>query len=179
MAHRREGSGVAVSESTKTEEELLDEQLAAIAKARAVRKGAEDVARKRQQVVDMAALSELEEEHGHNRVLRIDIEGWKSGAGAATLVAVLLPERRDAKFKRFQQELNKERPDSPKRIEAADRLARSCIVYPDPKDEEHGGKALFEATIELAPGLLTHVANQIDGWATGKAIEEGKGGRSA
>lgn len=166
-----------MSESQRSEEELLDEQLASIAKARAARKGGEDLARKRQQVVDLEALSGLEEEHGFNRVLRIDIEGWKSGAGAATMVVVLLPERRDAKFKRFQQELNKERPESSKRLDAADKLARSCLVYPDAKTDD--GKSLLESTLELAPGLLTHVANQIDGWATGKAMEEGKGGRAS
>lgn len=123
-----------------------------------------------QQADDLEALADLEVEHGSERILRIDLRGWVPGRGAATLVAALLPEAGDHKFKRFQQVAARgEKLKSAERVDAQESLARSCVAYPNPKDN----KDLYDATVALAPGILGHVAKQIVDYVQGKAIEEG------
>lgn len=149
---------------------------ARIAKAQERRKAiadAEKLPRLEQQAADLEAIADLEDSHGSERILRVDLRGWVPNRGAATLVAALLPESGDHKFARFQQVASKgDKLKGSERVDAQESLARSCLAYPDPKTQ----KELYEATIAIAPGVLGHVAKQIVEYVQGKAIEEGNAG---
>lgn len=145
----------------------VEERIAAVAKRRAEREATNETARREQMATDLEALDALEEEHGHERVYRVDLSGWQSGRGAATLVAYKLPVTSDAKVKRFLQQANSTNPNAQQRLEASDALAKSCLVYPSEPE-------LFKATLELAPGLLHLLAKEIFERVQGKAQEEGK-----
>lgn len=145
-----------------------DERIAAIEKRRAERAVANEAARKEQFAIDMEALDGLEEQHGHERVFRVVLDGWQAGHGAATLVAYRLPLSSEAVVKRFLQQANATNPNAQQRVEASDALAKACIVYP-----EHGSDA-YRATFEISPGLYHAIAKQIFDRVSGRAQEEGK-----
>lgn len=135
---------------------------------RAALKSAEAEAFAEQEAIDFERLVDLEEEHGFERVLRIDLGGWKPNAGAATMVVARVPLGSERDYKRFEETVSKPKSEN---LKAAHTLALACIVYPHPKNDA----ALYAATLELAPGLLTHVAGQIAAAVQGRAEEEKKG----
>jgi hypothetical protein len=147
-----------------------DRIAAALAKREAL-KAQEAEAFAEQQAADIEALVELEEEHGFDRVLRIDIGGWKPASGAATMVAARVPMGSEKVYKRFQETVAKAKPQSTTTLTAATVLGESCLIYPPKSD----AKDLYEATLELAPGILVHVGQQIAKAVEGKAEEEKKG----
>ena len=116
---------------------------------------------------DLEALAELEAEHGEARVLRIDIGGWKPGAGAATMIVGRVPTKKDSIYKRFVDTVAKQNADN---VKATDTLAAACLVYPAREDAD-----LFAATMELAPGALTTLGLQLVKAVQGHAEEEKKG----
>lgn len=144
------------------------ERVAAANERRAALKALEAEAHAEQQASDIERLVDLEEKHGFDRVLRIDLGGWKPGAGAATMLVARVPLASEPAFKRFQDTIAKPKTDH---IEAANTLAATCIVYPHRKDD----KDLYEATLELAPGILSAVAAEVVKAAMGHAEEEKKG----
>lgn len=121
-----------------------------------------------QRAADMETLAELEAEHGSDRVLRIDLKGWTPGKGAATMVVVRLPLSSESVFRRFRTKVSKRELKPHEGVEAEEELARACMVYPHPKN----ARELYEATIDIGPGLLAHAATEIVRWAQGKAAEE-------
>lgn len=127
-------------------------------------------AHEEQELVDLEILADLEAEHGYERVKRIDIGGWKPGCGAATMVIARIPLASESYFKRFEMDVSKAKPGSDAVLGAHHQLARVCLVYPT-KDKH---KDLHEATFELAPGLLSHIAHVIVKAVQGKADEEKK-----
>ena len=150
-----------------------EQALERIAIAQARRKAlvdSEREARVLQQADDIEAIVELEELHGSERVLRIELDCWAPNRGAATCVAVLLPEAGDHKFKRFQQIANRDELKPAEKVDASDVLARSCIVYPHPKDAPE----MYKATVSLSSGILAYVTNQIITHVRGRLVEEGK-----
>jgi hypothetical protein len=72
----------------------------------------------------------------------------------------------------FQTKLAACKETDPKRVDIAEELGSTCAVYPSPKEDE----ALYNATLELAPGVLTHAGMEITNWLVGEAKAEGKGG---
>lgn len=156
-----------MSETPKTPAERI---AAANAKREAL-KAAEAAAHAEQQATDIEALVELEEKHGFERVLRIDIGGWKSGEGAATLVVVRIPKTSESVFKRHEQTISKAKEGSTSKLDSAHLLADTCLLYPSRETQ----KDLYNATMDLAPGLRTNIAAQLVTAAMGQAEEEKKG----
>ncbi len=158
----------------------VDEQIAALLERRAQSRAEHDAAHKLQHLADLTALVALEEEHGVERLLRVEIKGWKSGSGAVAMVVAKRARKSDKLFSRFVAMMRAskkcEKVDDNEMERAANLLAESCIVYPAvPKKGEANPDGAYEATLELAPGLLTNVAGAIVTAAMGKAEEEGKG----
>lgn len=153
-------------------EKTPDEVIAEATERRARNRAAFDVAHKAQFAIDFVALVDLEEKHGFGRVLRVDLGGWKADVGAATLCVVRLPEGRDADFRRFEQTVAKaKREGTTQNLEAAHFLARACLLYPSEKEHPD----LYKATLNLADGILTNLANQIAEAVQGKSPDEKKG----
>lgn len=147
-----------------------EEQLQAIQERREARKAMEKAAYDAQRVLDMTALADLEDELGYERVKAISLSGWRPGEGAATMVVVRLPRKSEAVFKRFEQMLTRAKEGTPAKLEAQTLLAESCLVYPSKKDSPE----LYNATMELAPGVLSNAAFQIVVAVQGQAEVEGK-----
>lgn len=135
---------------------------------RAERKNALAKLRAEQYEKDLEELDKLEELHGHDAVLSVELIKWSPGA--TTMIVVKLPKTSEQVYKRFQHQANAKNPSASHKVDASDMLARSCAVYPHPKEDTE----LFDATIDIAPGLLGYVAQQIVDSVQGKAEEEGK-----
>lgn len=147
-----------------------EEQLQAIQARRDARKAQEKAVYDAQRVLDMTALADLEDEHGYERVKSISLSGWRPGEGAATMIVVKLPRKSESVFRRFEQMTSKAKEGTQAKLEAQTMLAESCIVYPSKKDNPE----LYNATMELAPGVLSNAAYQIVIAVQGQAEAEGK-----
>lgn len=143
------------------------ERKAALLAKREEQRLVEAAAHADQELTDLEALVDLEAVHGFDRVLRIDLKGWKPGAGAATLVAIRVPMKSESFFRRFESKVSKPKADT---LAAMHELAEGCVVYPDREKQ----KDLYEATVELAPGVITMAADLIVKAVQGKADEEKK-----
>jgi hypothetical protein len=146
------------------------ERKAAVEEKRAAMRAELEEARAEQEATDLEALVDLEAEHGFDRILRVNLRGWKKGVGAATMVIARVPERKESFFKRFEQTISKAKEGSGARLDALHALAEACIVYPNKKTQ----KELYDATMELASGITSHVGSEIVNWSQGKAAEEKK-----
>lgn len=144
------------------------ERIAAAMEKRERLKAEEAAAFAEQQANDIEQLVELEAEHGFDRVYRIDLNGWKPGSGAATMVVVRIPLKSESVFKRFEDTVSKPKSDN---LKAAVILAESCLVYPNRKEHAE----LYEATMELAPGILSNAGLQVVKVVQGAVEEEKKG----
>lgn len=144
-----------------------EERLAAVDARRAANRAAHAAAHADQQAADMERVADLEEAEGFDRILRINLNGWKAGVGAATLVAARVPLSSERYVKRFEETVSKPKSENLKALHA---LASACLIYPSAKDE----KALYDATMELAPGLLTNVGTAIVQAVQGNVEEEKK-----
>jgi hypothetical protein len=147
------------------------ERIAAVQAKRAALQATEKAAFDEQQATDLEALVALEEEHGFDRVLRVDVGGWKPGTGATTLMAARIPLASESYYKRFEQTVAKAKDGTTVKVEAGYTLARACLVYPSEKGEPE----LYKATVDIAPGILSHLAHQIVKAVQGQAEEEKKG----
>ena len=127
-----------------------------------------DDARSEQNATDMAEVLRLEEEMGYEAVEVVYLARWSPGA--TTLVVAEIPRAADHRFKRYQQLVNSKKTSGAKKIEAGDSFSRSCLLYPSPKEQTE----LFEATTNVAPGLLGHVALQLVMAVQGREQDEGK-----
>jgi hypothetical protein len=87
--------------------------------------------------------------------------------GATTLVVARVPLGSEKVFKRFEDTVSNPKSD---KLKAVHLLAVSCLVYPSPRDE----KELYEATLDLAPGLLSNVGHAIVEAVQGNVEEEKK-----
>lgn len=153
--------------SEKSPDEIIREAL----ERRDLLKADYDKAHKAQYALDFVELVNLEEQHGFGRVMRIDLGGWEKDKGAATLVVVRIPERRESFFKRYEQTVARSKPESTQRLDAAHQLAMACLLYPSKKEHPE----LHEATLNLADGVLSNIAYQIANVVQGKAEDEKKG----
>jgi hypothetical protein len=133
-------------------------------------KESERILRLEQYADDMEAQAELEVQHGEARVVAFPLDCWTPGRGAATMLIAVLPETRDSKVKRLQQIASNDKISAAEKLEASEALARQCIVYPGKKTHEE----MYNATVELAPGVLNHAARHIYKRIQGRELEEGK-----
>lgn len=144
------------------------ERIAAAQAKIAAQREAHENARLEQHAADLEKLAELELEHGPDRLVRVGLKSWKDGA--ATMIVAKLPAKRDAVFRRYEQTVSKAKQGTTQGLDASHLLAESCLVYPLKKDDAD----CYEATMELAPGALTHIAILIAKGVQGAADEEGK-----
>jgi len=159
-------------------EKTVDEQIAELLERRKAAQEAHDTAHKLQRLKDLEALVELETEHGMERLIKVDLRGWKIDSGAVTLAVAKRARKSDKLYKRFVDMVRRskkgEKIDEAEVEKAGDLLAQSCLVYPVvPENGADGGA--YEATLELFPGFLTTIAAAVVEAAMGKAQEEGKG----
>lgn len=147
-----------------------EERIKAALEKRAQMQAAEANAYAEQQASDIEALVDLESEHGFDRVLRIDLVGWKPGSGASTLVAARIPLGSEKVIKRFEDTVAKSKERTTANLTAMQTVGLSCIVYPDREKQ----KELYDATIELAPAIVSKVGELVVKAVHGKAEEEKK-----
>lgn len=143
------------------------------AERKAARIKAIEEAHAEQLAKDLERLDQLEEEHGYERVVRVNLNGWQPGHGAATFVVARLPMTSEIVYKKFQQQIQipvKSAQDAKRADQASDQLGEACMVYPDRKTEPE----LYKATTELAAGIIGHLAAEVVRAVQGKAAEEGK-----
>jgi hypothetical protein len=156
----------------------IDEQIEALNERRQTIREKHEAAHKAQHLVDLTALADLEVEHGYDRLIRVELRGWKADSGATTMAVALRARKSDKLYKRFVDMVRRskkgEKINEEEVERAGDMLAQSCLVYPAPPSKDAPSEA-YEATLELFPGLLTSVASAIVTAAMGKAEEEGKG----
>lgn len=163
-----------------SDEKTVEERIAELHERRQANLDAHKAAHQAQYLEDLEALVALEEEHGVERLLKVEIRGWKADSGAVTMVIAKRPRKSDALLKRFidmsRRSKKGEKLDDGEVDKAGELLANSCIVYPAvPKKGDPSPDPAYDATIELAPGLLLTVAGALVTAAMGKAEEEGKG----
>ena len=150
--------------------ESVEEQIARLEATREKKREELEKARLAQYALDLQRLVDLEDEHGQNGVIRVNLSKvWKSGVGAATMAVVKLPEDKDRLFRRFEQAAAKSKSGD-ETLKAGHLLAESCLVYPSKKDDAE----CYAATINLAPGVFSMIANAIADRVQGSK-EEGKG----
>lgn len=147
----------------------VEERIAAAQKRREEIKEAEGKLKLEQLAVDLEAIAELEAEHGHERVIRIELGGWKPGLGAPTCIGVLVPTGATHLIKRFTDQVHRTKEHSPERIRAQEQLAAECWVYPEK------GSDAQKAVLELCAGIANNIALQVVQAAQGVAEEQGKG----
>lgn len=131
---------------------------------RAARRAALEQAREKQLEIDLAALDAAEEEHGCDRVVRIDATAWQDGL--ATLAVFRMPTAPE--MRRFQDQTKTQPNGKPgNAVAAGEQLARVCLLYPTREAYE----AMCEASAlhnGLAGGALATKA-------IGAVADEGKG----
>lgn len=133
----------------------LEDEGAAIEKQRDDRAQAERLPYMEQKIADMRRINELEAEHGHSRVAIAPLKSWSPGCGAATRIAVAVPKRSEHRYQKFQQQILAHRKDPHGTTKAIEELGRNVIVYPHHERD----KALYDATLELAPVMLGTAAD--------------------
>jgi hypothetical protein len=148
----------------------IEERIAAVQKRRQERADREQLAKRRQELTDLEAIDALEEEHGDGRIGTAPIRGWVPGRGAVTRIAIKVPERSDHSYQRFQSLVLKNRKSPGKLTQAMEQLARMVLAYPSP---EHNREA-YDATLELAPVMLTTIADMAQGLADADAEADEK-----
>lgn len=121
-----------------------------------------------QLATDLEAICELEAEHGHDRVIRINLSSWVPGMAAPTCLAVRVPLESEKNCSKFIDRIHRAKDGSQEKLRAQDDLARECIVYP-PK-----GSEAYKAALEIAPLVLSHVALQIINASQGQVEEQKK-----
>lgn len=147
------------------------DRIAAAQARREALKAAEAEAHAEQLATDLEALADLEAAHGFDRVLRVDLRGWKAGSGATTMVVARIPLRRESHVKRFEETAARAKSGTNEGLAALHTLAEACIVYPHRKDHAEA----YAATMDLAPGILSNVGLQLVQAVQGAAEEEKKG----
>ena len=147
------------------------DKIRALEERRAKNRAAHEEAHAEQFAKDFERVIELEEEHGFERVLRIDVGGWKPDVGAATLVVLRVPTASEKLWKRYEDTVAKAKPESTTRLTAAHVLGEACLLYPSKSTDAD----MHKATMELASGILSNAALQVAKVVQGNAEEEKKG----
>ena len=145
------------------------DRIAAANKKREAQSKAEAKEKEEQEATDLEAISELEYEHGFDRIIRIKLSTWKPGIGAPTSIAVRVPLGSEMNCTKFIHRINKSKEGSPEKISAQVDLAKECWVYPPM------GSDAQKAAAEIAPLIYSNAAYQIIRAAQGQEESEGKG----
>lgn len=122
-------------------------------------------AKEEQFAKDLEVLASLEEEHGHDAVVRLDMERFVEGQ--PTFVVIKAPSR--AAYKRFQDTMAiAEKGRGQKPLEVHEQFARACWVYPAERAEQ-------EALLESFPGVSLSMSIRAQRFAEARVVDEGKG----
>lgn len=153
-------------ERTKTAAELAAAKLLEIETRRKARQDAADGKRLEQEVIDMAAIEELEE--------RLGVEGFvfvrlnSHAPGFPTLAAAR--NATSPELKKYRAAVDVVTKDQQTRVknttEAAESLARATLEYPDPK--------VFAELCELRGGLAANLGQAVVERAQAKTASEAK-----
>lgn len=144
----------------------LDAELERREAARAAKRTATEKARKRQRMIDLDKIAELEAAHGDTNVTALDVPYVKD---LPTMVAVRTPT--EPEMKRYRHRImNARKPgqdaDPAAGIKAAEELADVCRVYPD--DEQ------YAALRAARPNIHLQLGNAASKLASASAANEGK-----
>ncbi|HXG69988.1 MAG TPA: hypothetical protein VNJ04_05165 [Gemmatimonadaceae bacterium] len=129
-----------MSDETKT---TAEEAIAAIEKKRGERKAKIAEARAAQYAIDLAALNDLEVEHGDGSIVALEVGGFIEGL--PTLVVIKSPGGTSA-YTRYKSDVRKAGKNAEMIGAAQEQLGRSVIVYPS---EDETKRAMTKAF----PGL--------------------------
>lgn len=145
------------------------ERIDAANKRRSQKANAESLLKLEQQATDLEAIADLEDTHGHDRIIRIELTSWTPGQGAPTSIAVRVPMGSEKNCAKFNDRINKAKEGSKEKLSAQDDLAKECWVYPV------FGSDAYKAALEIAPMILNQACLQIMLASQGVAEKEGKG----
>jgi len=130
---------------------------------RAARKAAAQAARDAQRAIDLAAINDLEIEHGDSNVATLEIPHTD---GLPTMLAVKCPP--PAYVKRYRDECRARKDGTPgDAIAAAEKLADAMLIYPDAET--------YARVLEARAGVRVQLGVLAIGLAAGRAESEGKG----
>ena len=138
----------------KSEVATLDEQIAEIEARRSERSKSDELSQKRQRLIDLAKIEELEIELGESNLAKIEVPYTP---GCVTIVAARTPTKPEIKRYRFRTRDQKVKPDQiPDTSEGAEELALSTFRYPA-GDDGKPDKEAFEKLCTARPGLLAQL----------------------
>lgn len=148
------------------EDLALDAEIAAKEAARAAKRAKTEKARKRQRVIDLDKIAELEDAHGDTNIKALDVPYVE---GLPTMVAVRTPT--DPEIKRYRHRIVSGRKpgqdaDPAAGIRASEELADVCRAYPD--DEQ------YEALRAARPGIHLQLGNAASKLSTASDESQGK-----
>lgn len=142
----------------------LEARRKALEEKRATRNAEFNRAKEAQEITDLEAIFELEEEHGVRGVEKIKIEYTK---GLPVYLAVRCPT--SAEIKRFR---DRTKPDSrgvsPNVAKHVEELAVACMLYPAPDSED------FAEICRQRPAVLSVCGRAAAELAAGEIASEGK-----
>lgn len=138
----------------ETKPSPLDEIRAKIA----ARKAAHQQAREEQELVDLIALDEAQEQHGVDGVATLSIPFTE---GLPAMCAARTPTLNE--IKRYRTRAKEKNADMTK---AAEELASTCLVYPD--------RETFAKMVAERPAIHAQLGVEAIKLATGKSEAEGK-----
>jgi hypothetical protein len=131
---------------------------------RAARRASRAQAQKEQELIDLAAIDDLEVEHGDENIAVLLVPFTPGSVTRAAVRTATTPEIKRYRSKVRPRKVDGELGDT---AEAAEQLGRVCTVYPS---DEAVRKALFEAR----PALMAQLGIAALELAQGQAVSEGK-----
>lgn len=134
----------------------------AIEEQRAERKAALKAARAQQREIDLAALNDLEIEHGDDNVVAVEVARYSPGLPTIVVVRSL----GKAELKRFRDQTRGKNGDN---AAAAEQAARSSLLYPAKDSSE------WAALCEAVPGVVVRAGVEAVHLSAGIGQAEGKG----
>lgn len=119
-----------------------------------------------QEIVDLEALVELENEHGIGGVKAIRLSPYTPGQPTRAYFVRPQP----GEYKRYRHTVGRAAPAKQTKdvLDAQDQLGRSVLVYPKTKDER-------DSMHEAFPGVIVTIAIAAAKFAEAEEEEEGKG----
>jgi hypothetical protein len=138
------------------------EDLDMIEEQRAERKAALARARAEQRARDIAALNDLEIEHGDENVASVDVARYSPGLPTMVVVRSLKP----PELKRFRDTSRGENADT---AAAAEQAGRSALLYPAKDSDE------WKSLCAMMPGIVVRAGVAAVQLSAGIAEASGKG----
>lgn len=126
-----------------------DETIAAIEAKRSERKAKLAEARSAQYARDLAALNDLEVEHGDGSVVALEVSGFVDGL--PTMIVIKSPGG-SSLYERYKSSVRKAGKNAEMIGAAQEQLGRGCVVYPDDAEARKAMSAAFPG-LDLSAGI--------------------------